>query len=105
SQSYLTQLWNHDSFNKQKEPLSQTLINRVSRYFTAVVLAIAGAAFLFWAPTDISIAMNSFTAVLIVACPCALALSVPFTFGSVVRVFGKNEFYLKNAGVIEKLKN
>ena len=40
---------------------------------------------------------------LIVACPCALALTSPFTFGNVLRILGKQKFYLKNALVIEQL--
>jgi P-type Cu+ transporter len=48
-------------------------------------------------------AMDVFTAVLIVACPCALALSVPFTFGSAMRILGRNKFYLKNSLNIEDL--
>ena len=47
--------------------------------------------------------MNVFTAVLIIACPCAIALSAPFTFGNLLRIFGKKKFYLKNATVIEQL--
>ena len=42
---------------------------------------------------------------LIVACPCALALSIPFTFGNTLRVAGENQFYIKNVNVIEKLAN
>ena len=38
-----------------------------------------------------------------VACPCALALAAPFTYGSMLRVFGKNNLYLKNADVIERM--
>jgi Cu+-exporting ATPase len=38
-----------------------------------------------------------------VACPCALALAAPFTYGSVLRVFGRNKLYLKNADIVEKL--
>lgn len=44
-----------------------------------------------------------FTAVLIVACPCALALSIPFTFGNSMRIFGMKGLYIKNTEVIEKL--
>ena len=46
-----------------------------------------------------------FTAVLIVACPCALALSIPFTFGNTMRIFGKAGLYIKNTEVIEKLSH
>ena len=47
--------------------------------------------------------MNVFTSVLIIACPCAIALAAPFTLGNLLRIFGKQKFYLKNATVIEQL--
>ena len=34
SQSYLTQLWNNDAFNKHQEAKITTLANKVSKYFT-----------------------------------------------------------------------
>jgi P-type Cu+ transporter len=102
SQSYLTSLWNNEVFNKKSERDFSTFTNIVSRYFTAGVIVIAVVAGLFWLP-DWYNAMNVFTAVLIVACPCALALSVPFTFGNAMRVYGRNSFYLKNSLSIEEL--
>jgi Cu+-exporting ATPase len=51
---------------------------------------------------DANIAFNVFTAVLIVACPCALALTAPFTLECIAN-FRKQKFYLKNALVIEQL--
>jgi len=104
SQSYLTQLWNDDAFSKKDEEGNFTsLANTVSRYFTFAVLLIATLSAFYWLPEDITLAMNAFTAVLIVACPCALALSTPFTLGNTLRIFGKNKFYLKNVSVIESL--
>jgi Cu+-exporting ATPase len=64
---------------------------------------IAFAGFGYWIFIDANTAFNVFTAVLIVACPCALALTAPFTFGNVLRILGKQKFYLKNALVIEQL--
>ena len=103
SQSYLTQLWNNDSFNKTLESEFTNFSNSVSKYFTLVVLAIAAIAAVFWYPLNPNTAINVFTAVLIVACPCALALSTPFTLGNTMRIFGRNRFYLKNSAVVEKL--
>jgi Cu+-exporting ATPase len=104
SQSYLTQLWNDDTFNKQSEGSKITTLSTVvSKYFTFVVLFIATLAAMYWLADNITLAINAFTAVLIVACPCALALSTPFTLGNTLRIFGKNKFYLKNVSIIEAL--
>ena len=103
SHSYLTRLWNDESFNKNHESKITSLSNSISKYFTIIVLLLAGGSALYWLRTDLTMALNAFTAVLIVACPCALALSTPFTLGNVLRIFGKNKFYLKNISVIEGL--
>ncbi|MBR9756527.1 MAG: HAD-IC family P-type ATPase [Algicola sp.] len=102
-QSYLTQLWSNDVFNTNKEDKFTTLTNTISKRFTIAVLSIAIVATLYWLFTDASKAMNVFTAVLIIACPCAIALAAPFTLGNMLRIFGKLKFYIKNASVIEQL--
>ena len=102
-QSYLTQLWSNDVFNKNKEDGFTNITNNISKHFTIAILTIAFIATTFWLFTDASKAMNVFTAVLIIACPCAIALSAPFTFGNLLRIFGKLKFYIKNASVIEQL--
>ena len=103
SQSYLTQLWSNDVFQKNVEQRHKTITDKISRYFTPLLLLIAFAGFGYWISIDANVAFNVFTAVLIVACPCALALTAPFTFGNVLRILGKQKFYLKNALVIEQL--
>jgi len=78
-------------------------VNKVSHYFTLIILTIAIAGGIFWSITGIGKAVYVFASILIVACPCALSLTIPFTFGNVMRVFGRNGFYIKNSEVIEKL--
>ena len=102
SQSYITQLWNNDIFKHQKNK-EQSFIHPWSRYFTAALFAIAIVTAVFWSITDTSKLLPAVTAVLIVACPCSLLLSATFTYGNMLRIFGKNKLYLKNAGVIESL--
>jgi P-type Cu+ transporter len=100
-QSYLTGLWNRDLRETKKE---NSFIHAVSRYFTAALLSIAFASCIFWVVSgDVARGIDALTTVLIVACPCALLLSATFTNGNILRIFGRNGFYLKNAFVIEKL--
>lgn len=102
-QSYLTQLWNQDHSGTNDQGSMSPFINKVSRRFTITIISIAIGAAIFWQFADASKSLFAFTSVLIIACPCALALTVPFTFGSTMRQFGRKGLYLKNAGVIEKL--
>ena len=103
SQSYLTQLWSNDVFQKRVEQQHKTITDRISRYFTPALLALAVVSFIYWIFIDVQTAFNVFTAILIVACPCALALTAPFTLGNVLRILGNRKFYLKNALVVEQL--
>ena len=105
SQSYLTELWNQDLHSEGKGSKTTSVINVVSQYFTAAIVTIALAAGIIWLFVDPSIALNAFSSVLIVACPCALALTIPFTFGNTMRIFGRNGFYVKKTDVIEQLAN
>lgn len=100
---YLTQLWSNDVFKKDKTLAFTNITNSISKNFTIAVLSIAFIATTFWLFRDSSKALNVFTSVLIIACPCAIALAAPFTLGNVLRILGKKKFYLKNASVIEQL--
>ncbi|MFH4964104.1 heavy metal translocating P-type ATPase metal-binding domain-containing protein [Gaetbulibacter sp. M235] len=102
-QSYLTQLWSNDVFKVDKEEAFKSITNKISKHFTIAILSIALISTAYWLFIDSTKALNVFTAILIIACPCALALSAPFTFGNVLRILGTKKFYLKNASVIEQL--
>ncbi|RMG76474.1 MAG: HAD family hydrolase, partial [Bacteroidetes bacterium] len=101
--SYLTQLWNEDTFQKNAEPEASRLANTIGKYFTFAILTIALTTLAYWLWTDSRVAFNAFTAVLIIACPCAVALSIPFTFGNAIRLWAPFGFYVKNTRVVEEL--
>lgn len=102
-QSYLTQLWNHEVFTKGERVDFKSLTDRISKHFTLAIMVIATVAAVYWYFVDPSISVTVFTAILIVACPCALALSAPFTHGNVLRIFGRNKFFVKDANAVERL--
>ena len=104
NQSYLVQLWNEDAFQKKTTPHASELANKVGKYFTYTILLIALATLVYWLPKDMGLAFNAFTAVLIIACPCAVALSIPFTLGNIMRILAKHGFYIKNTQVIENIQ-
>ena len=102
SHSYLTQLWNNEAFRKEKRSSLLDISDAFGKYFTIIVSLIAMVAALYWLP-DVDKSLSVFTAVLIIACPCALTLAAPFTLGAAVAIFGKAKFYLKNVGVVSDL--
>ncbi|MBL7816561.1 MAG: heavy metal translocating P-type ATPase metal-binding domain-containing protein [Saprospiraceae bacterium] len=104
SQSYLTELWNNEAFKTAKKSHISYLADRAGRYFTGVILLVSMVAFFYWLPQDMGKAINAATAVLIVACPCAVALAIPFTMGNILRILGRHEFYVKNTQVIENFE-
>lgn len=106
NQSHLTKLWNQDKTYEKPSDSLKSLSDKISQYFTIIIIAIAICGFIYWMlKGELETAIYVFTAVLIVACPCALALSIPFTFGNTMRIFGKNGLYIKNTAVIEKLSH
>lgn len=101
SQSYLTSLWNKE-YTKTNH--SQNFNDSVAKYFSIAVFVLAFGALAYWFVQGNSAkAWNAFTAVIIVACPCVLALSTPFTLSAILSVFDQKGFYVKNTDAVERL--
>ncbi len=105
SQSYLTRLWNRDELKQDKHYEERSFVHLLSRYFTWIVLAIAASAAAYWYVNNPVHIWPAVTAVLIVACPCALLLSNTFTNGHILRILGRKQVYMRNAQAIEEMAN
>jgi len=108
AQSYLTNLWNRDDpiaigFKKENQLANKSFVQLLSRYFTYIVFAIALATGVYWGINNTERLWPAVTAVFIIACPCALLLSNTFTNGNVLRILGRNHFYLRSAQTIEDI--
>jgi Cu+-exporting ATPase len=102
SQSYLASLWERTATRTPRTSYMH-LSDRFGRWFTLGALLLATSGAMFWLP-DVTTAVNVFTAVLIIACPCALTLAAPITLGTAMGVLGRFGMYVKNIGVLLELR-
>ena len=102
SQSYITQLWSNN-FTKSGQNKFERIVHHISKWFIVATLLISFGSAAYWWKIDIHRAVNAFTAVLVIACPCALALSAPFTYGNIIRILGKNKIFLRDYHTLERL--
>ena len=102
SKSYLTSLWNQ-SANEAEKTDSDSFIHPLAKYFTLLLLVLTAAVAAYWYFTDASKIWQVVTAMLIVACPCALLLSATFTYGHMVAALDRFGLYLRNHAMLERL--
>ncbi len=105
SQSYLVSLWDSEKFARRQNGLATRISLQVADKFTYAVITIAVLTFVYWFSGGIGQAVTNATAVLIVACPCALALAIPFTFGTAMTILGRRHLFLREQAVIEKMSS
>jgi Cu2+-exporting ATPase len=79
------------------------LADRLAGRFVAVVLALAALTLLLWWPTDPGAAMDHAIALLIVTCPCALALATPLAVSVAVGRAARAGILVKGGDVLEQL--
>lgn len=81
-----------------------TLTNNVSKYFTLAVIFLSVILFAYvYQEQGMEKALESAITLLIVTCPCALALAVPLTFTRALSEASKNGIIIKNDEVLEKI--
>lgn len=107
----LTSMWemNENPAKENWQPKGSGLVSashddRVTKYFTIAILVIAFGTLAFWLFHDAEEAAQTFAAVLIVACPCGLALTAPFAFGQITRGLGRKGLFLKGPESVSKIR-
>jgi Cu2+-exporting ATPase/Cu+-exporting ATPase len=96
-------LENVEKARKNQTPIVD-LTNRISKYFILIVLSLASIVFLknLWSG-NLYLALDKGLTLLIVTCPCALALATPLTLTRTLTRASKLGIIIKNDEVIEKL--
>ena len=74
----------------------ENFANQVGVYFTVGLLTLATIVAAYWLQVDPSKWQNSVVSILVIACPCALAISYPFALGHGVRWLSKFQLYVKD---------
>ena len=79
------------------------LADRLSGWFTAMVLLLAGIVLLIWMQVDPARAVDNAIALLVVTCPCALALATPLAVTASIGRAARRGILIKGGDVLEKL--
>ncbi len=88
-----------------KKPYIEQLANRISGYFSLVILVIATSTFAFWYLYDGSFELALITAisVIVIACPCALGLATPMATLIGVGKAAKRGLLFKESRMLETM--
>ena len=105
NQSHLTQLWEQQAFKdpNHKSENWENFANQVGKYFTLLLLSLAIVTGIYWSIVDPSRWANAVVSILVIACPCALAVSYPFALGHGIRWLAKNHFFVKDIQAFERM--
>jgi Cu+-exporting ATPase len=98
SHSRLASLWQASSGAHKPLPRLAALSTRFGQAFTLMALGLAMAGFMAWWP-EVGTGAQVATAVLIIACPCALTLAAPVTLGTAAGCLGRAGVFLKTPAV------
>ncbi len=87
---------------RRRAPVVQAA-NRMAPWFVGGVLALAVVTFVVWRSRDPARAMDNAIALLIVTCPCALALSTPLAVSAAIARAARRGIFVKGGDALESL--
>ncbi len=107
SDTVLSQITNIVQNSINSKPQIQKFADKVSYYFTFIVLAVAIISLIVWIllGQSFDFALMIFVSVLIIACPCALGLATPMAIMMGNSIAATNGILIKNSLAIEKIKD
>jgi P-type Cu2+ transporter len=79
------------------------LADRVSGQFLVGVLLLSALAFVLWLPSGLTVALDTAIALLIVTCPCGLALATPLAVNAALAQAARVGCLIKGGAVLEAL--
>ena len=91
-----------ESASRDKPPITQWA-NRAGVWFVYGVLTVALITLLYWTSTAPSQAVENTVAVLIVACPCVIALAAPLTLSLAISRAASRGILIKSGDVLQQL--
>lgn len=81
-----------------------SLTDKLAQRLIMSVFAIAAAFFFIYSWVDVSVAFNRALALIVLACPCALAFGSPLTFGLALKKAQRLGILMKSGTVLEKIQ-
>ncbi len=96
----LAEIWKSTGDNEMNGAKVLSFESKISKYFIIGTIAIAILTFIYWFPINQERTWFAVTAVLMVACPCALALAPPFAYNIVANYMAKHGLYLRKPEVV-----
>jgi len=91
-----------DESARRRAPIVETA-NRMAAWFVAVVLILALGTFAWWHQVDPARAVDNAIALLVVTCPCALALATPLAVSMAIGGAARAGIFIKGGDALERL--
>jgi Cu2+-exporting ATPase len=96
-------LWREmERASARRAPIA-SLADRASAYFLLGILLLAGIAFFAWLHVGVGVAIEAAIALLVVTCPCGLALATPLTVSAALGQAARSGWLIKGGAALEAL--
>lgn len=99
-QGKLTEIWKSAEGDVRDSRKTLSFEARISAAFIWVTISLAMGVLIYWLPRNSQTAWFSFVAVLMVACPCALALAPPFAYNIISNKLASLGLFVRKPDVV-----